>query len=305
MIDHIVDENGHLMSLNQIKQSFPHLRTNFLTHQRLVSAVPNAWRTKLQQDPGGRMNPEFVNDIVFINQDDKPVPIKHCGVRNFYAKQLTNRLPTAIARWESYDVRPPNWRAVFEIPYKCTISTKIQSLHFRIINRYVPTRKFLSTRGIIGSPMCTHCFQVDDMRHFFYECDKVKPLWMSILPQLKTIFRLGQNLSEYKTIILGFPNAPPVVNLILLLTKQYIVKCKLNRDETTNPNLNCLRNEISTHCYTEGTIAKNKNKIEKHINKWKSLWSGDVPLDRHRSPCRSLGGGEGVRENRVVSRLLL
>ena len=157
------------------------------------------------------------------------------------------REPTSVRRWDFFNIRPQSWREIYELPYKCTRATRLQALHFRIVNRYIPTRKYLCTRGVVGSPLCLKCFDVDDLEHFFVGCADVKELWNRLISKLKQIFRLPNNFGNYQTLVLGCPAAPPVVNLIVLLTKQYIVNCKLSYNDTVRvPNFAGLLSVVQT-----------------------------------------------------------
>ena len=216
--------------------------------------------------------------------DGKYRELVKCKCRDFYRSLNKNCVPAAIGRWEHYGVRPCSWREIYEIPYKCTKSTRLQSLQFRITNRYIPTRKYLCTRGVVGSPLCRKCFEVDDFQHFFFDCDDVKPLWNEIISQLSNKFSLPTNFNTYQSIILGYPAAPPIVNLILLLTKQYIVSSKLcNEDEIREPQISCLMEIISRHACAEKIMARDKNTLDKYHKKWGKMIdnrSGNVVM-RH------------------------
>ena len=299
-IDHIVREDGTMLNLDEIRQKHPQLRTNFLKLHSLKTAIPVEWRAALR-NTRNHIDPDLEDEVVFTDANKKILPIRYCKTRHFYNKQIENKTPAAVHRWEQRGLQPETWRRIFEIPYKCCTSTKLQSLHFRIIHRYIPTKRFLSTRGITGSQLCPHCFQVDDLEHFFFNCDLVKPLWDRVLPLLKSKFRLANDFVCSKTVLLGNPKVPPIVNLILLLTKQYIIKEKLGYEDIPELGLNHLREEISSFCYTEGAIAKKRNKLQKHIEKWKLLWIGDVPTSRPRSPVFR----RGVDDRRVSPILLI
>ena len=63
--------------------------------------------------------------------------------------------------------------------------------------------------------------------------------------------------------------APPLVNLILLLTKQYIVTCKLgNDDRLRTPKIACVTEIINREAQVEKIVAKKKNKIAEYCEKW-------------------------------------
>lgn len=298
LIGHIVNSRGHFLSAEELKQRYTNLRLNFLTMHRITSAIPASWKSMLRRSGACEINPEIANTVTFITREKKIVPLKFCLAKHFYDKQIVEAVPTAVKRWESLNVKPRNWRDIFKVPYSCTFSTRLQSLHYRIIHRYIPTNKFLSTRGIVGSPLCSHCLELDDLKHFFFDCELVKPIWQKVLPKLKSKFHLSEEFLHYDSVLLGFPKAPPVVNLIMLIIKQHIVTHKLNKDASYQPDYENLRKEIITFCYAEGLVARNRNKVQAHRDKWKLLWSGEVPLMHQMSLAFS-----GARSN--IPRFLL
>ena len=238
--------------------------------QSIVSALPTEWKIIMrQQRIGGISQPE---EIVFVT-NQKHIKLKTCRCRHFYCSLASDiRTPTAIARWEHYQIQPRCWRDIYELPYKCTRSTRLQSLHFRIVHRYIPTRKYLCTRGIVGSPLCLKCFELDDFQHFFFDCTDVKDIWNAILIKLKNKFNLSSAFGTFQSVIFGCPDAPLIVNLILLITKQYIVSCKLSyNDMTQNPNIQCLMGIITKYAQAERMIAQQQKKLEKYYAKWNSL----------------------------------
>ena len=180
-----------------------------------------------------------------------------CKCHHYYKNLHKICKPAAVSRWEYYGVRPESWRGIYEIPYKSTKSTRLQSLHFRIINRFIPTRKYLCTRGVVGSPLCLKRFEIDDFEHFFVVCVDVKMVWENMITQIRSKFSLPSNFYSFQTLILGSPAAPTIVNLILLLTKQYIVNCKLGTDDRLQtPHIACLIEVISREAEAEKIMAK-------------------------------------------------
>ena len=52
--------------------------------------------------------------------------------------------PTALYRWEEmYYYADFDWPVLFKIPYKITREIDVQSLQFKIINRYIPCKENL------------------------------------------------------------------------------------------------------------------------------------------------------------------
>ena len=265
-VDDIVAREGSIMSYNEITAKYPSLRTKFLSVQALINAIPREWKEVIRQSPRLKLSRSDLTDIN-IKLDEKLVPIQLVTTSHIYITLSESRIPTATITWAKYGIRPQNWQKIYQIPYNCTSSTRLQSLHYRIINRYIPTRRYLSTRGVIGSPLCRKCFQVDDMKHFFIECEDVASIWPSILTVVKEKYQLSDLISEYQSIILGCESVPPIVNLILLLTKQYIVSCKL-AVVYSQPRLENLWKYIKNFALAESITAKRLNRVDQYNEKW-------------------------------------
>ena len=94
------------------------------------------------------------------------------------------------------------------------------------------------------------------------ECKDVKELWKIIVSKLKELFRLPSNFCCYQSLILRSAAAPHIVNLIVLITKQYIVNCKLsNNDKVQEPSVLCRLNVIAGYAQAERIIAKDHNRL--------------------------------------------
>ena len=60
-----------------------------------------------------------------------------------------------------------DWPVLFKIPYKFTRETDVQSLQFKIINRYIPCKENLYLWGKESSDKCGLCNEIDTIEHFF------------------------------------------------------------------------------------------------------------------------------------------
>ena len=270
-VNDIVDLNGNIMSFDQIRQKYPHLKTHFLTIQSLATAIPSEWKMIMKQQRHGRQNQSEGTDMT-IMIDQRRIELVKCKCSHFYACLTEYRKPTAASRWEHFQIKPECWQTIYELPYKCTSSTRLQSLHFRIVNRYIPTRKYLCTRGIVGSPLCLKCFEVDDLEHFFFECADVKEVWNIVIAELINKFNLGSSFGTFQSVIFGDPAVPPLVNMILLIAKQYIISCKLSSNDTpSEPNAQCLSGIVTKYAQAERLRAQKHDKLEQHNVKWKKL----------------------------------
>ena len=270
MIDDLLGNCGKFMNFTEIKGKFPQLRINFLKYQGVLNAIPRTWKAQIRAEPHVKLSMEDKKCCFFYPIRGKRICIRHLRSYHVYDKQITKKRPTAEQKWiaEGFDITC--WKDIYELPYKVSPSTKLQSLQFRVLNRYIPTRKFLCNRNVIGSMLCRRCFQIDNLQHFLYYCEDVRPLWDYILCKLKESFSLPAEFLKIETVLFGFVKAPAVVNLIALLCKQYIVNCKVNENPRV-PNVEqCIRS-IVMYYRAEKLMAKKQNRMDKFLAKWDKI----------------------------------
>ena len=104
----------------------------------------------------------------------------------------------------------------------------------RIMHRIIGTNVMLKEMGVTNNNKCSFCLIAKDtIQHIFLECKHSQQLWTRILVLLKqkctSCFRL--RLSEC-LILFGTDDDIKTENgfeLILLLAKQYLYKCKIEK----------------------------------------------------------------------------
>ena len=103
-----------------------------------------------------------------------------------YQLALPYNKPTAQSRWEQEGVDfGERWIHIYRIPFEVTTSTRLQTLQYRIVQRYFPTRRYLYSRRVIDDPFCDDCGLVDSLYttkeiviyHYFFECHEVREFW--------------------------------------------------------------------------------------------------------------------------------
>ena len=273
-IDHIAKQSGDFLSIDELRQKYPRVQINPLTYQGLISSIPFAWKQLIKNEEGYE---EVSNDqqIRFCIKG-KQISINQIKARDIYKCFIGKIKPTAELRWEKEGYRFTDWGEVYDLPYKCTTSTRIQSLHFRIVNRYIPTLKFLHIRNVTETPLCPLCSVDESISHFLFHCQDVNPIWSTMLPKLREIFHLNNDFVACKTVLFGYPKAKPVVNLFILLVKQYVVTCKL-RETRRNVNIESLKCNIMQYFKTEKYISKYSLRLtaEQFQAKWEKVLEED------------------------------
>ena len=273
-ISDILRPNGTFYSFDELKQKYPELRVNCLGYQGLVCSIPAKWRRLVR---GSNYRCAQGNEPIQCMFGDAVFPLTELRSRHAYSLLIENRKPAAEQRWEreGYFV---NWRKIYEVPYGCTMSTRLQSLQFRVLHRYIPTMRFLNVRHIKESPMCPRCDVEESIRHFLFDCQDIKPIWLHILRRLKSTFKLCDDFVQAKTVIFGYCRTKPIVNLIILLVKQCVVSTK-SKEVRTNITIEMIKSGIEQQFKIEKQIATRCKTIDKFITRWGGVLAENGNLD--------------------------
>lgn len=260
----ILRHDGTFLSYGELKQKYPDLRINCLSYQGIISTIPAAWKRLLRNV--NRRELQIQNEVQ-CTFGDKIFPLIKLRSRHVYDRLMENKAkPTSEKKWEREGYYM-NWNKVYEIPYGCTMSTRLQSLHYRVVHRYVPTLRFLHVRRIKDSPLCPTCNVEECLSHFMFDCKDVKPIWIKILTRLKYTFKLRNDFVQCKTVLFGYHRTKPVVNLIILLVKQQVVISK-SKDVRTEIKTDHIKSGIMQYFNIEKQIAFHNNTMDKFLSKW-------------------------------------
>ena len=121
------------------------------------------------------------------------------------------------------------------------------------------TNTFLCKIGIIPSPTCSLCGELDEsLEHLC--CHFTKIFWSEVIKWLVDHKVKIEILSD-KDIVFGIIGCKDeiFVNHILLLAKQYLFSCRQNK---YSPSIRVLISKICTVFLIETMIAKSNNEME-------------------------------------------
>lgn len=238
---------------------------DFLRYEGLIRAIPRLWKDKVAGEPAATLSPTERNAPLTLQFTGMRRKVTEVRCRDFYHAEIERVQPKAVSRWEDEGYSSINWANTFKIPYICTKSTRLQSLQYRVLHRYLPTRRFLFQRNVTDFQGCLSCGAPDTIGHFLYDCNAVKPLWDTVLRELKVVTDDAR-----KDAIFGIVDARHAINVIIILTKQYIVSCKL-ATQAVEPSYFGLKGAIKQYIDSEKTIARNNDKLEEFKVKWRDL----------------------------------
>ena len=115
--------------------------------------------------------------------------------------------------------------------------------------------------------MCELCQVTETISNLFYECPEAATIWNRLSTWLTNAANLAVHFDK-KSILIGSSNNEPIVNNLILVTKNEIYKKKW---KGTNINLNYLKKVFQNHMKVDLYIGTIKNTLPKMLGKWSNL----------------------------------
>ena len=142
LIDDFIDSNGTLLSYRAFSERFPEARIPMLTYLGWCCAIPAQWKRVLMHSRALDDDGRHQIPTVLIKGKDVPVTVIRSSF--FYYLHISNGVPAAQKRWQDEGINfGDDWPKVYSLAFNITSSTKLQSLQYRILHRYWPTRRYL------------------------------------------------------------------------------------------------------------------------------------------------------------------
>ena len=112
--------------------------------------------------------------------------------------------------------------------YTITNVPKLRSFQYRVMHRALVLNTHLNRWGMREDNLCSFCQNSKEtIQHIFVNCKHTKALWMSVN---KTIENRGKNcnLLENASSLIFNNFKQPLVNIVVLITKQYILSSAMS-----------------------------------------------------------------------------
>jgi len=267
----IVDDNGTPLNFFILKERY-NIKGTILDYQRVLSSIPKEWLQRVKNNNVVKFTPGRNRALTILLSSQK-------GCKFLYTVLVSSQcLVPSQGRWheelEDYNhgaIPPIMWKDLYKIPWKCTSSSKLQALQYKINHRFVATNRVLFHMNIKEDDLCSFCrMSRETILHLFIECHHSKALWNAIQYWLTT--HLGTNIT-FSIIDILFGRVGPnnlLINHLLLITKQYIFSKRFN-----NGNLH-LEGILATFEDTfkiEQYSAKVNMKTDTFFRKWAPLYN--------------------------------
>ena len=266
-VNDLLDESGCLLTPDTIKNKF-NLNCSYLEIYNIISAMPESWKTSIRIS-GRKLEKVSSKKLEEIFTKKKCTKITYSAI----LQTVGSKPKKTQSRW-SMDLSRylPNidWKSAYKLPFSCTVQTKLQSFQYRILHRTLVTNTLLVKMGILNVENCTFCLSASEsIVHLFWHCNITQSIWQSLAVWITESTGITLSLS-CPTVILGLSDnicKNSAINFIILATKYYIYKCKM---EGCNINFSCLQNYLK-HTYNVEKLALNTQDKSRHEAEWRDF----------------------------------
>ena len=270
-VDDFFDAQGCMIDYSAFRERHPAVqRFGPLRYMGWCQAIPAEWRRKIT---GSRLLSEAERRITSaIEIKEREILLQQVKTNFFYMQLIDDSTPTAQLKWESENVNfEDNWCRIYNMPFKVTTSTKLQSLQYRILHRYFPTRRFLCIREVVNDPFCDSCGQIESIQHFFAECNEIKAFWGDLEERINRRVNLRHRfVASTSNIIFGSLNTIDIVNFVVLNAKQFIANQRFREGQIS---VDIFIHSVERAFQMEKIIARKNMKMDKLLERWKPFIS--------------------------------
>ena len=122
------------------------------------------------------------------------------------------------------------WENIFLVPRIAPVDNKIKDLQYKIFMRFLPTNYLLFKMKKNNSQTCVFCMlEPETIEHLLFDCVHVRNIWLHVFIEWQNV--TGHNFEPtLQSCIFGiFDKSVQYINeinIIILLVKSYIMKCK-------------------------------------------------------------------------------
>jgi hypothetical protein len=180
IIHDIIDINGNFKTIDNLRLVYG-LKCDFLKYNSLKDAIPKVWRDKLKTIKITE-NAISAEESLSIKTKKGILPIKAITNKIIYWELIEKIRVTPITKsqWiNEFDLPDEKWEDIFEIA-KVIRDTKIRTFQYKLLFNLIPCNSYLLKIGKKDTDICHFCNAIDNIGHYFYECDATKTFWHSL-----------------------------------------------------------------------------------------------------------------------------
>ena len=253
---------NEFMSYDEILIKYPTAAFNWLEHTAIISAIPDDWKTKLRERNSETFTTRYskLGDNVKVSQMFyKDIMSSNCNLEK--CKEIWRRKGMLEEDIESF-------RKHFKNIYDLTDMVKLRDFQFRLLHNKIFCNDILVHWRKVDSNVCNFCkVEKQTIVHLMYRCPVVQQVWQTL--ELKLIqFPCDFNTRSVLFNLVINNKTSHVINFIVLITKQYIFRCKCY---DVIPSVNQLFSEIANIRRVELCNSWSSGSSTKVYNKWRPV----------------------------------
>jgi hypothetical protein len=226
-VHQLLNNEGFFGNFEEFLNKYPGIKTHFLLYNGIIASIK-----KYEHKLGVKIESGLSSDVnltwAVIKKGNKHIQ----NILN-----ANNDVPTCINKW-NLEFENLDWHLIFMKCYLTTSDVQLRWFQARLLNRLIPTQRYLYLRKLIDSPTCNFCqHEEQTLAHLFYDCNVIFSFWNDFLNTLKEKCSHCHNLRFVKELIIfGMTRntkTDSTFDFIILFAKFFIYKCKLQQVQPT------------------------------------------------------------------------
>jgi hypothetical protein len=266
----IINDKGIFLTTTEIFEKY-HLKVDFLKYNSLKDAIPIEWREQLKTMKVDR-NAISADEPASVIINKQHVPVQLLTNKTIYW-ELINKIkiaPVTRDKWmQLFELNEDNWKSIFEVA-KIIRDTKIRTFQYKLLFNLIPCNLYLYKIGRSNSHKCHYCNMIDNITHYFYECENTKSFWSSFQSWWNNMTNSTITVTLKMAIVGILDKGPKADNLnaCLQLARWYIYIEKLNLKTAFLYKFLCL---LKYKIKIERNICQRSNQIKHFETIWQSI----------------------------------
>ena len=268
-IKDLLGEQGTYLDFLSFCRRYPNVKTNFLTYQGLLQAIPKEWERKCLQS--STVISPLKPNLYWINKINGPGSPSRMIYLKLIEKIVSSDCIARVKWMEEFQVDIDNdyWQLCFKQIYSCTISSNLRIFQYKFLHRVIFLNHRLYKMNIKDTSLCSFCNVSDEtIEHFFFSCEVSKNFWLQVWDWLQEVTGTRIIFSKIE-ILIGFRDLEDNIwSLFCILAKKYLYYCWQNKAKPALVSYKVYVKEIEN---IEYRIAQKNNKLRFHHIKWKNI----------------------------------
>lgn len=256
--------NETFLTYQEFKAKFPRVNINCLTFYGIVNAV---------KQYGNKLSLNHERKSLTMQPHLQKIFKNSKGAAHIYKEFIKKKVPIrGLKTWEKFLNKPLIKNKIFENLQRNIKDTKLKWLQYRILHNILTTNKSVAKYDLDKSEKCSFCEKYpESIEHLFWKCKHIRKLWSKLEHFLTEKCPHIINLKfDQALVLINFIHVPElqtdsVLDLIILVVKQFIYRCKFNK---TKPTINFLKFELYRRYEIEKEMALSAGKMNVFKFRW-------------------------------------